>query len=118
MSEEDRADQEPIPRNRSAVVAFVCGIVGVATPLVSAIPLVLLARRDGDLLPAFWVLLAGIVLGTAGVVLGVIGRGGAASGTPEERRATVGIWLGGSAILASVLLSVLLVAAAVSTFEF
>ena len=100
------------------MVAFVCGIVGLATPLASAIPLVLLARRDGDLLPAFWVLMAGIVLGTAGIVFGGIGRGSAASGAPDERRATMGIWLGGSAILASVLLSVLLVAAAVSTFEF
>jgi hypothetical protein len=92
--------------------------VGLATPLVSAIPLVLLARGDGDLLPAFWVLLAGIVLGTAGVVSGVIGRGSAEPGAPDERRATIGIWLGASAILACVLLSVLLVAAAVSTFEF
>ena len=100
------------------MIAFVCGIVGVASQIASAIPLVVLARRDGDLLPAFWVLMAGIVLGTAGVVFGVIGRGSAVSGTPDERRATVGIWLGGAAILASVLLSVLLVAAAVSTFEF
>ena len=95
-----------------------CGIVGLATPLASAIPLVLLARRDGDLLPGFVVLMTGIVLGTAGVVFGVIGRGSAAGGAPDERRATIGIWLGASAILASVLLSVLLVAAAVSTFEF
>jgi hypothetical protein len=100
------------------VVALVCGIVGLATPLASAIPLVLLARRDGDLLPGFVVLMSGIALGTAGVVFGVIGRGSAAPGTPHERRATIGIWLGASAILASVLLSVLLVGAAVSTFEF
>jgi len=100
------------------MVALVCGIVGLVTPLVSAIPLVVLAQRDGDLLPAFWVLMAGIVLGTAGVVFGVIGRGSAEPGAPDEHRATLGIWLGGSAILASVLLSVLLVAAAVSTFEF
>ena len=100
------------------MVALVCGIVGLATLLVSAIPLVLLARRDGDLLSGFVVLMTGIVLGTVGVVFGVIGRGSAAPGTPDERRATIGIWLSGSAILASVLLSVLLVAAAVSTFEF
>jgi hypothetical protein len=100
------------------VAALVCGIVGLATPLASAVPLVLFARRDGDLLAAFWVLMTGIVLGTAGVVFGVIGRGRASPGDPDERRATLGIWLGGSAILASVLLSILLVAAAVSTFEF
>jgi hypothetical protein len=96
----------------------VCGIVGLATPLAGAIPLVVLGRRDGDLRPGFVVLMIGIVLGTVGVVFGVVGRGIAERGTPDARRATVGIWLGASAILASVLLSILLVAAAVSTFEF
>jgi hypothetical protein len=86
--------------------------------LVSAIPLVVLARRDGDLGPAFVVLMTGIVLRAIGVVSGVIGRGSAAPEAPDRRRATVGIWLGGSAILASVLLSILLVEAAVSTLEF
>jgi hypothetical protein len=104
--------------NRSAHLALVCGIVGLATPLVSAIPLVVLARRNGDLLPGFVVLMVGIVLGAIGVVLGVLGRGSEAPGAPDRRRATTGIWLGGSAILASVLLSILLVEAAVSTFEF
>ena len=107
-----------MPGNRSARVALVCGIVGLATPLVSAIPLVVLARRNGDLLPGFVVLTVGIVLGAIAVVAGVLGRGSAERGTPQERRATVGIWLGGSAILASVLLSILLVSAAVSTLEF
>jgi hypothetical protein len=107
-----------MPGNRSARVALVCGIVGLATPLVSAIPLVVLAGRNGDLLPGFVVLTVGIILGTIAVVLGVLGRGSAAPETPDRRRATVGIWLGASAILASVLLSILLVAAAVSTLKF
>jgi len=107
-----------MPGNRSARVALVCGIAGLATPLVSAIPLVVLARRNGDLLPAFVVLMVGIVLGALGVVAGVLGRGSAPPAAPDQRRATVGIWLGASAILASVLLSILLVAAAVSTLEF
>jgi hypothetical protein len=64
------------------------------------------------------VLITGIVLGTAGVVFGVLGRGSAERGSADGRRSNTGIWLGASAILASVLLSVLLVAAAVSTFEF
>ena len=95
-----------------------CGIVGLASQLVSAIPLVVFTRRNGDLLPGFVVLMVGIVLGAIAVVAGVLGRGSAERETPDQRRATVGIWLGGSAILASVLLSILLVEAAVSTFDF
>jgi len=104
-----------MPGNRSAHLALVCGIVGLATPLVSAIPLVVLARRNGDLLPGFVVLMVGIIFGAIAVVFGVLGRG---SEAPDRRRAALGIWLGGSAILASVLLSILLVSAAVSTLEF
>ena len=107
-----------MPGNRSARVAFVCGIVGLATQLISAIPLVVFTRRNGDLLPGFVVLMVGIVLGTIAIVAGVLARGSAEPGAPDQRRATVGIWLGGSAILASVLLSILLVSAAVSTLEF
>jgi hypothetical protein len=107
-----------MPGNRSARVALACGVMGLATPLVGAIPLVVLAQRNGDLLPGFVVLMVGIVLGTIGVVAGVLGRGSAGPEAPDRRRATLGIWLGGSAILASVLLSILLVGAAVPTFEF
>ena len=106
-----------MPGNRSARVALVCGIVGLATPLVSAIPLVVLAGRNGDLLPGFVVLTVGIIFGAIAVVFGVLGRGSAPE-APDRRRATIGIWLGASAILASVLLSILLVGAAVSTLEF
>jgi hypothetical protein len=105
-------------RIRPATAALVSGIVGLATPLASAVPLVLFARRDGDMLPGFVVLLFGIVAGAVGVLFGVIGRRSVESGTPDRRRATLGIWLGAAAILANVIVFVVLVEAAVSAFEF
>jgi hypothetical protein len=105
-------------RVRSAAVALVCGIVGLATPLIGAVPLVVLARRDGDMLPGFVVLLFGIVAGAAGIIFGVIGRRSSEPGTPDRRRANLGTWLGVAAILSNVIVFVVLVEAAVSAFEF
>jgi hypothetical protein len=105
-------------RDRSAAVAFVSSVGGLATPLVGAVPLVVLARRDGDLLPGLIVFVVGIVLGAAGILFGVIGRRSAEPGTPDRRWANLGIWFGTAAILASVIVFVVLVEAAVSTFEF
>jgi hypothetical protein len=104
-------------RDRSVAGALVCGIVGLGTPLVGAVPLVLFTRRDGDLLPGFVVSLVGIVLGATGIILGVIGRRDVGAG-PDRRRANVGIWLGAAAVLAGAILFVVLVEAAVSAFEF
>ena len=95
-----------------------CSILGLAIPLVGAVPLVVLARRDGDLLPGLIVFVVGIVLGAASILFGVIGRGRAEPGTPDRRRANLGIWFGTAAILASAIVFVMLVEAAVSTFEF
>ena len=105
-------------QNRSAAAALVFGIAGLAAPLASAVPLVLLARRDGDLLPGLSVFVAGIVVGAAGILFGVNGRRRAEPRTPDRRRATLGTWLGAAAILANVIVFVILVEAAVSAFEF
>ena len=80
-------------------------------------PLVLFTRRDGDLLPGFVVSLIAIVLGATGIVLGLFGRRDVGAGT-DRRRANAGIWLGAAAVLASAILFVVLVEAAVSAFEF
>ena len=114
--EESGADHGPM-RDRSTAAALVCGIVGLATPLVGVVPLVLFTRRDGDLLPGFVVSLVGIVLGATGVILGVIARRGVGA-RPDRRRANAGIWLGAAAVLAGAILFVVLVEAAVSAFEF
>jgi VIT1/CCC1 family predicted Fe2+/Mn2+ transporter len=104
-------------RSRPAAAALVCGLVGLVVPLAGAVPLVPFTRRDGDLLPAFVVSLAGVVLGATGIALGIITRRDVGAG-PERRRATAGIWLGAAAIPTSAILFVALVEAAVSAFEF
>jgi hypothetical protein len=86
-------------------------------PLAGAVPLVLFTRRDGDLLPGFVVSLVGVVLGATGIVLGFVGRRDVEEGR-DRRRANAGIWLGAAAVLASAILFVVLVEAAVSAFEF
>ena len=94
-----------------------CGILGLTVPLAGAVPLLLFTRRDGDLLPGFVVSLIAIVLGAAGIVLGVVGRRDIEAG-PDRRRASAGIWLGAAAVLAGAIVFVVLVEAAVSAFEF
>jgi energy-coupling factor transporter transmembrane protein EcfT len=62
----------------------------------------------------FWTVWGGIILGILGIVFGAVGRARASQGAPNKGQATAGLWLGVSALLASILF-IALIASVVSS---